>query len=845
MDGLVSVLVATVFCVYFTSFEFFKIRFKNQIFFCMKCYLFISFFLIGSNISAQILKTSQDQDIVYIASGDVQKRFIPAPDTSDFLKSGKVSKAQINVEFVNFQEEAKIAFLYAVSIWENTISSSVPINIIAHWESMDNMVLAKTRPAYIYRSFKGAPIKNVYYPIALVEKITGEETDVSVPDIICTFNANMPWYFKTDGDTPETKYDLTTVVLHEIAHGLGFFGFMKDKDGLGFIHNENSVPSIYDYFIFNELNQQISNNELFASPSEELHNQLISGKLKFYNIANNSSEIDRTIDWIYAPRVCKEGVSIYHLDEIGSECRLMGPFTYRGEAIHCIDESTLKILSAIGWNAVSFDFLAPKDFDSPCDELSVDIAVDCIFPDTTNYLQLIYSTNSFLTANAIEMHFNKSSQRFEGEIPLNYFTGNLQYYFKLNTIDSLTHFWPLSAPDSTFSLHIGSDYSSLKIMHNPVKLIYPSTSYLNLLATVKGDAEVKDVKVEYRLNGVTQENLILSNDSGEYYSGHLFFDKQLLASSKLEYRIVACDKLEKSKIIAVPATGFYTVNVFEPYQPVSAYHTDFDGGQEDFVMTDFIVSEQQGFTTNLLNTCHPYLASANENELYNHIAQLKYPIILKKNAEMSFDEVVLIEPDENGTKSSNSLFSDFAIVEGSNDNGKTWQPLTERYDAHLEEVWIDGYLKSLSAGNLYNYAQQNMFKKHTVSLTKNSNFIKGDTILIRFRLASNQMSTGWGWAIDNLEIQNNVTGSDIMVLNDVNVYPNPCRNQINIDFSVLPQTSFVTIHIIDLVGKTVYLDNNFQPTRKSIDLSKANPGIYLVTITDKNSNRLTKRIVKL
>lgn len=790
--------------------------------------------------------TSENQDLVHVGSVDVKKHYIPSPSFSDLLKSSKESKSIFNVEFVNFPEEAKQAFLYVVSIWENTISSSVPINIIAYWENLDNMVLAQTRPAAFYNSFEGAPVKDVYYPVALVEKISGVETNISAPDVICKFNANMPWYYQTDGNTPETEYDFATVVLHEIAHGLGFFGFFTDDNGMGTINTENNIPSIYDYFIFNELEQQISNQTLFASPSEELHDQLVSGKLKFYNILDNDSEFDKTIDWIYAPRVCKAGVSIYHLNESSNnDCRLMGPYTYRGEAIHKIDEATLKVLSVMGWNSVSFDFKVLSDLVQPCDELEVDIAVDDMFSVETNRLQLIYSTNQFSTANAIEMHYNTLSQKFEAKIPLNYYTGNLEYFFKLNTPDNQTYFWPESAPDANFSLNIASDYFALEIQHNPLKMIYSSAKQLEVYAIVKGNSNAKTVKAEYKLDGILQKDLILLNDSGDYYSNQIFFEKELSASSKLEYRIIANYDSEMSSIVSIPASGYYSVNIFEPNQPVSSYYTDFDAGLEDFVLADFSVSEQQGFTSNSLNSCHPYYASSRQDEYYNHIAQLKYPVILNESGEMSFDEVVLVDPEETVMKSGGSSFSDFAIVEGSNDNGKTWQPITEKYNTEQEDIW-NSYLKSLNPDNTLNYIQQGMFIKHSLSITENSSFIKGDTILIRFRLASNQSSTGWGWAIDNLGIQDEFTDADnLWVQKDVNVYPNPFDDQINIDLSAMQNKSNVSIHIFDLAGKTIYLDNNIPSVNRSIDLSRANPGIYMVTIIDESFIRQTKKIVKL
>jgi len=814
----------------------------------MKCFYFILFFVVSSNLFAQTLLTTENQDLIHIGSKEIKKEFIPVSDYTHLLKSAEESKSRFNVRFVNFPDEAKNAFLYAVSIWENSISSPVPVNVIARWDTLDNMVLAKCRPTAISSSFEGAPIKDVYYPVALVEKIIGKDTNDTLPDITCTFNANMPWYFGTNGNTPETKYDLTTVVLHEIAHGLGIFGFLNDNNGVGFLNNATNIPSVYDYFLFNDQDQQISDKSIFTCPSEDLHLQLTSEKLKFYNFKINL-ETERTINRIYAPRIFKAGLSFYHMNQINSEPQLMGPYTYRGEAVHKIDDKILKILAAIGWNAVTFDFQEPKVIDQSSDEVPFAISFDGLLPGDTNRIEMVYSIDQFLSEDTAKMYLNNSTQKYECKVPTNRINGNFQYYFILNTADEESYFWPDSAPGKTFALTIGNDFSPPVIKHNPVGIIYPSTPYLTISAFVDDNVSVENVKVEFKLNGILQNDVILWNDFSDHYSGQISIDKDLLKSGKLEYRIVAIDGSEQSNTKTAPATGFYSVSVYEPYKPVSAYYSDFDEEQDDFILTDFSVSNQEGFNSNALNSPHPYKKSITEDEYYNHIAQLKYPVILNEDGNMSFDEVVLIEPGEIGTKSTSPLFKDFAIVEGSKDNGKTWLPITEGYDAQLNKSWLESYVASSDSENMENMVQQSLFLKHNISLTENPNFRSGDTILVRFRLASDQSTSGWGWAIDNLKIQNETTdASSVLVQKDINVFPNPCKNKINIELSAFSDASSFTIHVFDLLGKTVYLhnfENSFHSNHESIDLSKVSPGIYQVTITDKNRNRLTKKIVKL
>ena len=247
---------------------------------------------------------------VNIALNEVNKRFVPPLNQVKSLKSGQVSNGSIIINYVNFPEEAKPAFEYAVNIWKGFVASDIPIHICAKWESLSNNVLASSNPAYFYKNFNGAEVENVYYPISLVEKLSGKEwNEKAEADIFCLFNGNMPWYFGTDGNTPTTSYDLTTAALHEIAHGLGFSGFLDANDNKGYFDNINSLPSIYDYYIFNKLNQRLADKNYFQSPSNELFNQLTSQDLIISKTNENTENVS-----IYAPLSWKEGVSVYHLN---------------------------------------------------------------------------------------------------------------------------------------------------------------------------------------------------------------------------------------------------------------------------------------------------------------------------------------------------------------------------------------------------------------------------------------------------------------------------------------------------------------------------------------------------
>lgn len=304
--------------------------------------------------------TFSDNGLLKDILGDNNEKTIVSPYRNDELNPVKKSFTTFRVSFHNFPDEAKKAFLYAVSVWDEYIYSPIPIHIEARWEALENNVLAKGNPSVFYNNFSEAPVRNVYYPVSLAEKFNKKDMNPGAPDIVCRFNNRYNWYFETDGNTPSTHYDLVSSALHEITHGLGFSGFFNETEGKGYYNNSNELPSIYDYYLFNDNNQQISDRTMFKSNSDELYNQMTSGNIKFCQTIN-SPEDQIMIDWIYAPPVWNDGTSIYHLKgyEYEEENGLMSPYAVKGKANHKPGNIILTMLSQLGWQIDNFNSVQP------------------------------------------------------------------------------------------------------------------------------------------------------------------------------------------------------------------------------------------------------------------------------------------------------------------------------------------------------------------------------------------------------------------------------------------------------------------------------------------------------
>jgi hypothetical protein len=205
-----------------------------------------------------------------------------------------------------------------------------------------------------------------FYASALADKISGIDQDPGEADINANFNSDFDWYLGTDGNTPNNQYDLTSVVLHELGHGLGFVS-SKDYDegngegsfGLGF----QQIPLNYDEFLTSGPN---------GTPLLDLPNNSVSLGDAFTsnNVYNDSPEaiaaLGGTAPRIYAPAEYAGGSSISHWNEstftAGDPNSLMTPQIGSGEAIHNPGAITLGLFEDMGWTL--------------CENVNIDCAID-------------------------------------------------------------------------------------------------------------------------------------------------------------------------------------------------------------------------------------------------------------------------------------------------------------------------------------------------------------------------------------------------------------------------------------------------------------------------------------
>jgi hypothetical protein len=158
-------------------------------------------------------------------------------------------------------EQRLAAFHYASAIWAAHVQSTVPIRISASFANLacspTGGVLGSAAPRGFRRDFAPQPpapgpfLPNTWYVEPLADKLAGYDLAPDQYDIFAQFNGaigtpgcleGFNWYYGFDGNTSGQQIDLIITLLHEIAHGLGFYSGVS-SNGQNFLDGNDSWNS--------------------------------------------------------------------------------------------------------------------------------------------------------------------------------------------------------------------------------------------------------------------------------------------------------------------------------------------------------------------------------------------------------------------------------------------------------------------------------------------------------------------------------------------------------------------------------------------------------------------------
>ncbi len=232
----------------------------------------------------------------------------------------------------NVPDVAKASIQRAIDTWSENFVSKVPINVNVTWTKAPNStILASASAKNIFSNFNGAPDKTLYYPSALANALAGVDLDIAEPELEINVTTGDFWYYGLDGKCPSSKYDLVSVILHEMAHGLGFMSgtYYDPTTKVGrFLQ-----PTAFDAYV-----QLLDGRRLvdLPSPSLEIGSALTSTLL--WSGANAVKANSGVKPLLFTPSIYEQGSSVSHLDEKtfsnSFENSVMTPNLGAGEVFH-------------------------------------------------------------------------------------------------------------------------------------------------------------------------------------------------------------------------------------------------------------------------------------------------------------------------------------------------------------------------------------------------------------------------------------------------------------------------------------------------------------------------------
>lgn len=223
--------------------------------------------------------------------------------------------------------------------------SSVPVSVHVNFSALSEpLILGQGQPT------RNWIVNDYICPVVLAEAIVGEELNKGYPglshyDILMTLNTATNWYAGLDARAPSGQYDLVTVCLHEIYHGLfmsgGNIGISLSPIDLTYsaIFVRENIVGRFDSFM---ANQDGCNITAYKDDPISLGTALTGNNLWF---VSESVRIAR----LYAPRPYLAGSSLYHLSEAdygpgaGGNNDLMTPAIGSNYAQHSVGEILTRI----------------------------------------------------------------------------------------------------------------------------------------------------------------------------------------------------------------------------------------------------------------------------------------------------------------------------------------------------------------------------------------------------------------------------------------------------------------------------------------------------------------------
>lgn len=318
------------------------------------------------------------------------------------LKSSKSRAAKsLKVSYSGTWTSAqRSAFNYAVDVWNNILNLNTEIEIKASLSDLGAGRLGGAAPTYLALVSRGA---NLYWvPGALGNQINGSDVSTSSHEITLSLGTDIDWYYGTDGRTPRSKVDFVSVVMHEICHGLGFFGSAKVGNSCGNSdvgcygrqsQDGNVYAWYYDQFVEDRRGRSLlsvpnyssSLKQFLQGETNSASQRSLSGNLMFSGTSAAGFDLFTPSNWM-------QGSSYSHLDDRNE---MMYYAFGRGHAKHHPGRA-LNVLKDLGYDiAESLLPIILENFEAIASVDEVDLLWNTVTELSSSHFEVQRSTDGF------------------------------------------------------------------------------------------------------------------------------------------------------------------------------------------------------------------------------------------------------------------------------------------------------------------------------------------------------------------------------------------------------------------------------------------------------------------
>ncbi len=251
--------------------------------------------------------------------------------------------------------------LTALQEWSETLAMSGPtIAIDFGWIPLTgNGSLGVAGPSEFIVDPR-LPLPGTGYPIALANELLG--TDENGPGCGAA-NSEMALYLNStaggdgslwnigDDSAIDNQVDLSTVVLHEVGHGLGVVSAAQlVNDRIEWPRTSTPIY-VYDHYFGECSSESVVGCDSELTPLNSANSNSLRGtRLWFRNLSGQALELHAPTEW-------SGGSSVSHLDEVrypaSSGFSLMTPYLRRGETFGSVDPALQSLVQTLGWRLSS------------------------------------------------------------------------------------------------------------------------------------------------------------------------------------------------------------------------------------------------------------------------------------------------------------------------------------------------------------------------------------------------------------------------------------------------------------------------------------------------------------